>query len=192
MIGRPRGRGVIPVEARFWAKVDRRGYNDCWPWLGGTAYASQSNLVYGKFTFGPWELDLEGEKPVFRGAHRVAYRLIHGTWPLPRALHGCDYPLCCNAENPDHVHEGSSAQNTQEMIQRGRWVQPPVRTGIDASRAKLTDRQALEIAMRYRAGGVTQTSLGLEYGVSQHAISAIVTGKRHSLKRTGMMIEGIL
>lgn len=182
MLGRPRGSGTIPVESRFWAKVERRGYGECWPWTGGLTYPNQSKFVYGKFTFGPWELGLEGEKPVFRGAHRVAFRLIRGFWPLPRALHGCDYPLCCNAENPEHVHAGTAAQNTQEMYARGRNVPLPVRVGMDAPRAKLTDEQAVEILARYQAGGITQTALGLEYDVSQHAVWKIVTGQRHCVK----------
>jgi hypothetical protein len=54
--------------------------------------------------------------------------------------------------------------------------------GEQASRAKLTDGQARDIIARYAVGNVSQAVLGLEYGVSQHAISVIVRGGRRSLQ----------
>jgi hypothetical protein len=123
------------------------------------------------------------ERDSFCAAHRVAFRLMHGRWPAPNALHGCDRPLCCNVVNPEHVHEGTAKQNTEEMFARGRGRLPPVRMGIEASRAKLTDEQALEVIARYGPGGViSQDALAVEYGVSQHSISSIVRGKRRSLQ----------
>lgn len=41
---------------------------------------------------------------------------------------------------------------------------------------KLTDGQAGEIRSRYSAGGVSQATLGLEFGLSQVAVSKIVRG----------------
>lgn len=34
----------IPIEERFWAKVDKRGTRECWPWL-----ASKDQRGYGVF-----------------------------------------------------------------------------------------------------------------------------------------------
>lgn len=115
-------------------------------------------------------------------AHRVAFYLEHGRWPVPWGLHGCDNPLCCNAENPEHVHEGTPKDNTAEMYARGRGSLPPVLIGERANRAKLTDAQALEIIARYAAGGISQDALALEYGVAQPSIGLIVRGKRRSLQ----------
>jgi len=42
---------------------------------------------------------------------------------------------------------------------------------------KLTAEQVREVASRYAAGGVTQTSLAAEYGVSVAVINYVVTGK---------------
>lgn len=176
--GRPRGGGA-PVAERFWPHVERRGLEECWPWTGASA-VSRGGLRYGRF--GLREGELEQSQPTTQLPHRVAFRLVHGRWPEPNGLHGCDNPLCCNAENPAHVHEGTLSDNTREMYARGRHPGLPILTGADANRAKLTDEQAWEIIRRYQAGGVSQAVLALEYGVAQPSISSIVRGKRRSLQ----------
>lgn len=166
----------MPLEVRFWAKVTRRGFDECWPWT-----ASVHPKGYGQFGVRAGELGLECNRPV--AAHRVAFYLVHGRWPEPQGLHGCDNPPCCNVENPEHVHEGTNADNVHEMWERGRAVAPPVRTGHDLPWSKLTDEQALEIITRYGPGGiVSQEALAAEYGVSQYIISYTVRGKRRSLQ----------
>ncbi len=49
--------------------------------------------------------------------------------------------------------------------------------GERASKAKLTADQVVEIRRRHALGDVTQTTLGREYGVSQHSIWMIVARK---------------
>ena len=170
---------MVPLPDRFWPKVERRGYDECWPWTGATV-RTQSGLVYGRV----YVPGMPGGQP----AHRVAFYLVHGRWPEPCGLHGCDFPLCCNAENPAHIHEGTIEDNNREMRERGRWSPPPVLMGSAANRSKLTDDQALEIIARYDngRGGVSQEALATEYGVSQFAISCIVRGKRRSLQERGL------
>lgn len=177
--GRPLGSGTTPADVRFWAKVERRGFDECWPWIGAVA-VSRSGLRRGKFWVpGGW---VGQDKPSCQLAPRVAFYLVHRHWPHPLALHGCDNSMCCNAENPEHIHEGTHGDNTREAIERGRAVAPPVRMGIEANRAKLSDAQALEIIERYQPGVVSQQVLADEYRVSQHSISLIVRGQRRSLQ----------
>jgi hypothetical protein len=170
-------RPKTPVEELFWSHVERRDFSDCWLWTGATV-AGRGGLRYGKFVVPAGELECEHKS--WRLAHRVAFRLAQGHWPEPQALHGCDVGLCCNVENPEHVHEGTAAENTREMFERGRGRLPPVFTGERANRAKLTDVQALEIMEHYAAGGVTQAALAAEYHVSQFAVHYIVTGRRRT------------
>jgi hypothetical protein len=54
-------RRVIPVEVRFWSKVDFSNPDGCWPWAGSRRHA------YG-------EVWLNGVKHY---AHRVAWELVH-------------------------------------------------------------------------------------------------------------------
>lgn len=53
-------------EERFWAKVDKRGPDECWPWL-----AQLNTCGYGSIR--------DEGRP--RGAHRVAYELFVGAVP---------------------------------------------------------------------------------------------------------------
>lgn len=99
----------------FWARVDIRGEDECWPWMGST-----NNSGYG--TVG-WD-------GAVYCAHRVA-AWLEGLVESPAApedklsdqfvLHQCDNPPCCN---PNHFKTGTQAQNLQEAYDRGRKTQP--------------------------------------------------------------------
>jgi hypothetical protein len=80
---------------RFWARVDRHGPDECWPWLAGT-----NAVGYGQLRF-------EG-KP--RLAHAVAYELTVG--PIPAGLeidHDCENKPCCNVR---HMTLRTKAEHT--------------------------------------------------------------------------------
>jgi hypothetical protein len=86
------------VAARFWAKVDRRGDDDCWPWR-----AQVTGDGYGGFYTG---------RTI--GAHRVAYELVRG--PIPEGLvidHLCRNRLCVN---PYHMEPVTNAENVRRGI----------------------------------------------------------------------------
>lgn len=85
---------------RFWAAVDRRGPEECWPWLKG-----KDGHGYGAFTFHGRTM----------GAHRFAYeRLfgpIHPDLELDHvAARGCTRRDCCN---PWHLEEVTHAENVR-------------------------------------------------------------------------------
>jgi len=158
------------LAARFWLNVERRTWSECWPWTGRLMTSG-----YGVFPIRAGEVD--DRRHSSAGAHRVAFYLTHGAWP-DKALHGCDYKLCCNAENPEHVHSGSLALNNQEMYTRGR-ARP-------RGKVPLTAEQKSEIVRRYVAGGVRQVDLAAEFDRSQRLISIVMQaagvapGKRKS------------
>ena len=158
----------LPLEPRFWSRVDRRGDDECWPWTKGISDGR------GAFWIRAGELGFNPGRP--KAAYLVAFRLIHGRWPEPIGLHGCDNPLCCNALNPElgrHVHEGTYQQNMDEMTERGRRV-------VTRTTHKLSDTQVAEIRARYVPGRKpSQTDLAREYGVSQGAISFLILGKTY-------------
>lgn len=173
LTGMPRGNpGVarikqLPVDVRFWSWVERRSAEDCWPWTGA------QRKGYGTFKLGIGDLGSEKRRDVY--AHRVAFHLEHGHWPVPQGLHGCDNPLCCNALNPEHVHEGTPARNMQEKYERGRAVHP---VGELSALAALTNEQAEAIRLCC-VSGVSQYLVAIEFGVSQTTVNRVVRGLRY-------------
>jgi hypothetical protein len=96
------------LEKRFWVKVDKRGDDECWPWLAGKSKG------YGNFS-----RDGKDAK-----AYRVSYELLVGPIPPGRDLdHLCRNRACVN---PAHLEPVSRREN----ILRG--------IGPSAQRAKQT------------------------------------------------------
>lgn len=174
----------MPIDARFWSKVDKTG--DCWVWTAGTR--GRGSHRYGA-------IRINGKN---RSAHRVSWELTNG--PIPGGLvvcHHCDNPPCVR---PDHLFLGTVQDNALDRDRKGRsglpasnqnpdhirhraagirayWEQHPgARAGSKAGFSKLTEQQALEIIATYKAGGITQEQLGRRYGVNQRTVSTIITG----------------
>ena len=84
-------RPKTPLAQRLWAKVQKGGPDECWPWLGART-SGDSASSYGRIR------DEDGlEIPV----HYAVWWETHG--PLPpyhRIRHTCDDPFCCN---PAHL-----------------------------------------------------------------------------------------
>lgn len=88
-------------EARFWARVDRRGPDECWQWTG-----FRNRRGYGHIGRGTTTLL----------AHRVAYELVVG--PIPEGL-TLDH-LCCNTSccNPAHLDPCTRSENVRRASER--------------------------------------------------------------------------
>src|SRR5581483_5654180 len=86
------------------ALVDKRGPDECWPWLGGLT------------TDGYGRLHVDGREQL---ANRIALsiRLKRDLLPEEVARHTCDNPPC---SNPDHLIPGSTADNNRDCDERGR------------------------------------------------------------------------
>jgi hypothetical protein len=88
-------------EKRFWAKVDRRGPDECWPWLGGT-----NGRGYGWFYFGDNRVK----------AHRIALKLAGRDIPPGyEPDHLCNNPGC---QNERHIEIVTPLVNAQRAIAR--------------------------------------------------------------------------
>lgn len=100
-------KGLFPkrfeaVADRFWDKVDKRGPDDCWPWL-----ANKLPAGYGMFGRG-------GRHAGLILAHRWLWEHLHGPIPPKYTVdHLCNNTSCVN---PKHLKAGPHRDN----VARGR------------------------------------------------------------------------
>ena len=142
------------AERLFWAHVDIRGEDECWPWKD---YVEESG--YGRVSYnGKVEL-----------AHRVAFVLSGGQFTDgPLVLHSCDNPPCCN---PKHLHSGTHAKNNEECVLRGRHGGGRVGGKLGRT-CKLSERQRAVLAAH--AGCAPMSALAALFGVSESHAYLIV------------------
>lgn len=153
-----RGRRVRPVKERLWARIDRRGPEECWLWRGpvnssGYGYISVSGRVFG--------------------AHHVAWVLENG--PVPRGLHvchHCDTPRCCNSR---HLFLATHAENIQDMFLKGRNGGPPPGKEREerSAIADLTPEQIQTIRHMLHAHDGSAVSIARRLHVSRAAVHEI-------------------
>ena len=122
--GDPTAGGKMEVrgtpEERFWIKTDKRGRDECWPWLGGLTASG-----YGVFTIGRRNIP----------PHRFAYELFFG----PVAAHlvmdhlchtvdadcvggdRCPHRACVNPHHLEPVTNGENGRRGHHAKARQKW-----------------------------------------------------------------------
>lgn len=146
---------------RFWAKVNKSGKtmphmeSCCWEWTG---FIWKSG--YGCFSV---------THRISHRAHRVSYEMTNGAIPQDAVImHRCDNPSCVR---PDHLVQGSSKDNTQDMLKKGRHTSPK---GEDHGNALLSEELVLRIRALHATRTLTLAKLAEQCGVSKAAASKVV------------------
>lgn len=149
---------------RLWARVHRKGPDECWEWQGG-----RNRHGYGVLTirYKTWL------------AHRLSWELAN-QYPIPSGAvicHRCDNPACVN---PAHLWLGTQGDNMRDMFSKGRGnhVNPRDNVGARNPMTKLSDEDVR--AIRELAGSQTQRVIAQQFGVGQDQISRILSGRRRA------------
>ena len=126
----------------------------CWIWMGATRDG------YGV---------IKRHKKQ-KSVHRLLWELFfHKEIPIGmQACHHCDTPSCVK---PHHVFLGTNADNTQDMIRKGRKF---ITFGDTNGQPKLTNEKVRKI----RSLNLTQNKIAKLFRVSETTISLIRTRKR--------------
>lgn len=148
------------ITERFWSRVDKKGPDDCWPWLGTRLPAG-----YGTFS---------GKRGERFYAHRVGFEIENGIIdPNLLVCHSCDNPPCCNG---CHLFQGTTLDNNLDMWAKGRGF-TPFRTleqfSEDHPRSKLDD-ETVKLIRCLAAGGAMQKHIALQVGVGKSTVSRVI------------------
>lgn len=122
--------------------------NGCWIWR-----KALSSMGYGAIQLG---VGVTGK------AHRISWELANG--PIPEGMyvmHSCDTPACVN---PDHLSIGTVADNSRDMVARGRSLRGPKNPNV-----KLTPEQ-VQLALNRPEPA---TELAVVLGVNPETIRRI-------------------
>lgn len=140
----------------FWAKVDKRGPEDCWLWK-----ASLDHNGYGQFRVGAQTVK----------AHRIAIgsRII----PELAVAHTCDNRRCVN---PAHLFPASHSENMRDMWTKGRGRCGPF-FGEENGLAVLTVELVQTLRTAYSTGQYSYAQLATQHGVAKSTVMRAVKGQ---------------
>lgn len=144
-----------PIEI-FYKNISRDHHSDgCW------IYKRLENTGYGSITI----------KRKSVRAHRFSYILYFGQIPDGMLVcHKCDRPSCVA---PDHLFLGSSKDNRQDMIKKGRGNFP---RGNKQPSSVLNDEKVHEIKLKLLNGERT-IDIAKEYLVKRNVVTDIKRNK---------------
>lgn len=100
------------------------------------------------------------DHPRYEKSNRVALeqKLGRPIRPLMYACHRCDNPPCVQ---PEHLYEGTHAQNMQDKVARGT---------CHGRGPQITEEVKAEVRRRHAQGGITQQQLVDEFGISKGSV----------------------
>ncbi len=166
----------IPVQQRFWSKVDKNGpvpdhmphLGNCWLWKACILKPSGNNKRgYGLFV---------PDKPLkMMGAHRFAWILSCNKIPAGLCvLHHCDVRNCVRI---DHLFLGTQKDNALDRSSKGRNHD---QRGELNHRNKLTAQDVSELRRLHIQEGVSYSRLARKFGITFGSVGKIIRRERWS------------
>lgn len=144
---------MIDTDRYFWPKVVVSGADDCWEWQGEI-----NQRGYGRLSKG------SGNRST---ASRVSWQIHNGEIPCGMLVcHTCDNRRCVN---PAHLFLGSPADNTKDMLSKGR-ENPP--RGSDNPRSRITEEDVINI--RRCSQHERTSSIAKRYDLDPNYVSKII------------------
>lgn len=145
--------------AAYWEKVDRRGDDECWPWLGAKRKKGHGVFfVDGKVVCCTHAALFLDSRPRPSGKNNYA-------------LHSCDNPPCVN---PAHLRWGTCGENLTEAYDRGLKPRDSGVRGERIGTSKLTEDEVRLILTSPLNGA----AIGRMLGVAKTTVSDIRRGRR--------------
>ena len=145
------------IDKIFWPRVDKKGPEDCWNWLGPITGAGYGHFWMGGRTTGK---DIS--------VHRLSWKLYNkqgvpeGLW----ILHKCDNRKCCN---PNHLYAGTPSMNQSDRMERN-----PIRGGRESSMSLGN----IERIRQLNKEGMSTRDIAHLLKKSQAYICMLINGKR--------------
>jgi hypothetical protein len=142
---------MTDIIERFWSRVDKKGADECWPWLG-------KPLSHG---YGSMRINNKQTR-----VHRVSYEINRGD--IPKGLlvcHRCDNRICVN---PNHLFLGTYTDNNRDRQNKGRTALPALK-GDFCPASKLKEAQIIYI----RSSSKSSKDLAKEIGIAYSTIRQI-------------------
>jgi len=145
---------------RLWAKIDVKGEDECWNWIG-----AKNKQGYGSIGI--------GDSKRVGSAHKLVYIFFYGDPGDMLVLHTCDNPSCCN---PRHLKIGTHTDNASDKIEHGRAA---YQKGEHAPNVKLSEKAVKEIK-RLISEGVSQKEIARRYNIWSGTVRQIERGQTWS------------
>ena len=146
----------MSTEERFFHYVDKRP-DGCWLWAGAT---------FGEGGYGAFGV---GGKTI--AAHVYSYIIRNGAVPSGMCVcHTCDVRNCVN---PDHLFLGTTQDNTQDMINKGRFR---IASGDAHYKTKIKEADLPKIFEM--AKSMSQKAIAQHFGVYPSHICRILSGHK--------------
>lgn len=150
------------LHDRFWAKVDKRGPDDCWVWTGATRAGRYGNIRVG------------GKYGSMLASHRIQLIWCGHNIDGKVTLHSCDNGLCVN---PNHLRPGSQLENNQDMMQKNRFIASKAENNGNSI---LTNEQVIEIKNKLSQHKSVK-EISIEMNINYQLIWRIASGKSYSV-----------